>query len=312
MKFLYFKTIFFVFILAVSGLLVYRYLDIRNSQLASPVLGISENRLSDNIWFPKKNDLTYQDFGMAPEITSQAALFVDTQSGEILYQKNPHERYSIASLNKIMTAIIALENRGMDDKYPISQAATEVEPDEMILLPDEKLTLKELLEGVFLVSANDAAEAIAEGTTKGGRDEFIRLMNSKAAQLGMKDTLFLNPTGLEEDYGKQYSSPYDVVLMSRYLINRWPEIVGISSTEHVFIEATPEHQDYDMYSGINLLTTYPGVVGLKTGFTPEAGLTLVTLARKGNHQVMGVLLGATDRRDDAKALLDYSFSKLGV
>ncbi len=307
-----YKILLSVFVLAILGLFIYRYMDIKNSKLASPVLGISKTRFSDNIWFPKKSDLNYEDFYKAPQITSQAAFFVDTGTGEVLYQKNPHKKTSIASLNKIMTAIVALENRNLEDKYLISRAVTEVEPDEMILLPGEKLTLKELLEGVFLVSANDAAEAIAEGTTGEGRGEFISLMNSKAVQLGMKNTLFLNPTGLEEDYGKQYSSAYDVSLMSRYLINKWPEIVNISSTEHVFIEATNEHQDYDMYSGINLLTTYPGVVGLKTGYTPEAGLTLVTLARKGNHEVLGVLLGATDRRDDAKALLDYSFSKLGV
>lgn len=101
----------------------------------------------------------------------------------------------------------------------------------------------------------------------------------------------------------------DVVIMSRYLIKKWPEIVDISSKPYVYIEKTANHQDYEMYSGINLLTSYPGVVGLKTGFTPEAGLTLVTLARNGDEEVLGVLLGATNRRDDAKVLLDYSFLK---
>lgn len=306
------NLVIFVFILAVFGILIYRYINIQKSKLLSPVLGISGQRFADNIWFPNKSDLNYKDYPEAPEITARAAFFVDSQTGEVIYQKDAHVRYPIASLNKIMTAIVALENGQMERIYTVSERAASMEPDEMILLPNEKLTLKELLEGVFLVSANDAAEAISEGTTAGGRDEFIKLMNSKAAQLGMKDTLFLNPTGLDEDYGKQYSSAFDVSLMSRYLINKWPRIVEISSTEHVFIEATKEHQDYDMYSGINLLTTYPGVVGLKTGYTPEAGLTLVTLARKGNHEMLGVLLGATDRRDDAKALLDYSFSILGV
>ena len=142
-------------------------------------------------------------------------------------------------------------------------------------------------------------------------------MNSKAAQLGMNNTVFVNPTGLEEDpencSGKvpcQYSTALDVAIMSRYLVNRWPEVTKISSQQYVYLEKTPFHQDYEMYSGINLLTTYPGVMGLKTGYTPEAGLTLVTLAKKNNHEVLGVLLGAVDRRDDAKAMLDYSFNKL--
>jgi D-alanyl-D-alanine carboxypeptidase len=168
----------------------------------------------------------------------------------------------------------------------------------MYLLAGEKHTLRNLLDGIFLVSANDAAEAISEGTT-GRREEFIGLMNSKAAQLGMGDTVFVNPTGLEEEPEKckgrapcQYSTALDVALMSRYLIKTWPEIINISSQPHVFIEKTTDHQDYDMYSGINLLTTYPGVLGLKTGYTPEAGLTLVTLARQNGKEVLGVLLGA--------------------
>jgi D-alanyl-D-alanine carboxypeptidase len=100
--------------------------------------------------------------------------------------------------------------------------------------------------------------------------------------------------------------------MSRYLITRWPNVVNISSQPHVYIERTDYHQDYDMYNGINLLTTYPGVLGLKTGYTPVAGLTLVTLARRGDKEVLGVLLGAVNRRDDAKSLLDYSFKNLGL
>jgi serine-type D-Ala-D-Ala carboxypeptidase (penicillin-binding protein 5/6) len=126
----------------------------------------------------------------------------------------------------------------------------------------------------------------------------------------MSNTFFLNPSGLEEDNAKQYSSALDVVIMSRYLITRWPEVVNISSQPHVYIEKTDTHQDYDMYNGINLLTTYPGVLGLKTGYTPEAGLTLVTLARREEKEVIGVLLGAVNRRDDAKLMLDYSFQKL--
>ncbi len=295
-------------IFIVFGFILYK--SYYKSSLVSPVLGISKERLADNIWFPQKAEFNVEEFNSAPEITSQAAFFIETNSGRVLYQKNPQEKYHIASLMKIMTTIVALERKKMDDIYDISSYAAGMEPDKMLLIAGEKLTLKELLEGIFLVSANDAAEALAEGTT-GRREEFINLMNSKAVQLGMNNTFFANPTGLEEDTINQYSTAYDVSLMSRYLIRRWPEILEISSNPHIYIERTADHQDYDLYSGINLLTTYPGVMGLKTGYTPEAGLTLVTLARKGNKEVLGVLLGAVNRRDDAKALLDYSFLKLG-
>jgi serine-type D-Ala-D-Ala carboxypeptidase (penicillin-binding protein 5/6) len=279
--------------------------------LISPVLGVAKEKISENIWTPKIEKTTLNQFADAPEITSIAALFVDTKTGQILYEKNPRQELSIASLTKIMTTIVALENRNLSDTFSVSKQASEMEPDKMFLIAGEKMTLKELLDGIFLVSANDAAEVIAENTS-GRREEFINLMNSKARQLGMDNTFFLNPSGLEEDNVKQYSSALDVAIMSRYLITHWPEIVNISSQPHVYIERTNYHQDYDMYSGINLLTTYPGVLGLKTGYTPEAGLTLVTLARRGDKEVIGVLLGAVNRRDDAKLMLDYSFKKLGL
>ncbi|MCL4365606.1 hypothetical protein M1437_00040, partial [Patescibacteria group bacterium] len=156
-----------------------------------------------------------------------------------------------------------------------------------------------------------AAEVIAEGTT-GDRQEFINLMNEKAKQLGMKDTYYANPTGLDEDTNNSYSTVYDLAILTRFLVRRYPQVVNISSSEHIYLPQTETHQDYDMYSGINLLTTYPGVVGFKTGYTPEAGLTLITLVRKDGQEIVGVLLGSEDRRDEAREILDYSFKKLGV
>lgn len=286
---------------------------ITNSQkkLVSPVLGISKNRLAENIWFPQEYKEVPEDQEVLKKITSEAVFFVETQTGRVLVEKNAHKKLSIASLIKIMAVIVALEHKTFDDIYQVSEKAAEMEPDKMLLIKGEKISLKKLLQGIFLVSANDASEVIAEGTT-GRREEFINLMNSKAQQLGMFNTHFVNPTGLEEDNNPQYSTAYDVILMSSYAIKRWPELLEITSNPHIFIEATKDHQDYDLYNGINLITTYPGVVGFKTGYTPEAGLTLVILARKGNYEVLGVLLGAVERRDDARLLLDYSFKKLGV
>ncbi len=274
--------------------------------LISPLLK-QERVLGVNLWFPSEVLGAQEN---APKITAKGAIFLDSKTGEILYAKNIHQRLPIASLVKVMTVLIALENRKLNDQLVVSQKSADMEPDKMFLIAKERLTLKELLYGIFLISANDAAEVVAEETT-GNRSEFIKLMNDKAKQLGMANTFFANPTGLDEDENNSYSSAYDLTILTRYLIRRFPEVSDISKTEHMFLPQTDTHQDYDMYSGINLLTTYPGVVGFKTGYTPEAGLTLITLVRKDGHEVIGVLLGSEDRRDEARELLDYSFKKLG-
>lgn len=306
------KKYFLLLLLTITILiLLWFFLRSQNQKLLSPVLGISRNRLADNIWFPEKFTPSPLDLILAPKIDAKAAFFVETQTGQVLYQKNQNEQLPIASLTKIMTAIVTLENKNIDDPIDISERAASMEPDKMLLIAGEKLTVKELLQGIFLVSANDASEALAEEVFL-NRDLFIKMMNSKAAQLGMKDTLFINPSGLDEDDRKQYSTAFDVTLMSRYAIQRWPLLINISSSPHIYIPKTENHQDYDLYSGINLLSTYPGIIGFKTGYTPQANLTLVTLARKADKEVLGVILGSGDRRDDAKALLDYSFKKLGV
>src|SRR3989338_9386119 len=273
--------------------------------LISPI-SVQEKVLGINQWFPGNINAVQLD---APKVTAEAALFIDTKTGQVFYSKNPNKKLPIASLVKVMTVLIALEHKNMDDQFTVSQYAADMEPDKMLLIAGEKLTLKELLDGIFLISANDAAEVIAEGTT-GDRNEFIKLMNSKAVQLGMKDSYFVNPTGLDEDENNSYSTVYDLAILTRYLIRHYPEVVDISKTEHIYLPITENHQDYDMYSGINLITTYPGVVGFKTGYTPEAGLTLITLARINGHEIIGVLLGSNDRRDEARELLDYSFKKL--
>src|SRR3990167_1680934 len=292
--------------LAIIPIGLYFILTANDSKnLVSPLLKTNKV-ISLNQWFPKE----VLGVGIeVPEITAKAAFFVETKTGRVLFSKNPEQQLPIASLVKVMTALIALENRNLDEKLWVSSRASEMEPDKMFLQPGEELNLKELLYGIFLISGNDSAEVLAEATT-GNRMEFINSMNDKAKQLGMKNSFFVNPTGLDEDISNSFSSAYDLSLLTRYAIRKFPELVDISKTEHITLPQTEDHQDYDMYSGINLLTTYPGVVGFKTGFTPEAGLTLITLAQKDGHEIVGVLLGSENRRDEAKELLDYSFSKL--
>ncbi len=301
------KILTFLTLIIITLLMVVISLNEKQAktELFSPILA-QEKVLGTNLWFPS---LASADENSVLSITADAGLFINSKTGASLYAKNPTQRLPIASLVKVMTVLITLEHKGLDDQYIVSQRAAEMEPDKMLLISGEKLTLKELLYGIFLVSANDAAEVLAEGTT-GNREEFLELMNNKAKQLGMKDTHFANPTGLDEDINNSYSTAYDLAILTRYLIRNYPEVVEISRTAHILLPTTETHQDYEMYSGINLLTTYEGVAGFKTGYTTEAGYTLITLARKDNNEVIGVLLNSGYRRDEARELLDYSFKKL--
>lgn len=304
------KKLFVVIFCLAAVAVAFSYFYINSSKqtkIISP--WIPGGRIAFNLWFPQSDQAGQDEKEL--QISAKSAYFVELNSGQVLYQKNPHLRLPIASLTKIMTVIVTMENHNFSDVISISQHAADMEPDHMLLKAGEKLTTEELLYGIFLVSANDAAEALAENTD-GGRGDFIGQMNKEAVMLGMKDSLFINPTGLQEDGKEQFSSAFDVALMSRHAVKQFPHLVDLSSTYHKIIPQTSTHQDYEMYSGINLLTTYPGVMGFKTGYTPEAGLTLVTLAQRGGHWVIGVILNSEDRRDEARELLDYSFKKLGV
>jgi len=292
-------------LLILAGLIYTSRWAIKSNKLISPAL--SNPRMGINLWLPQVKD-GFSDTS-APNITAASAYFVNLDTGEMLFQKDPHQKLKIASLAKIMTAIVVLENHRWTDPILISDNAARMEPDHMELKTGEQLSVEELMHGIFLISANDAAEALAENTLN-GRDNFILEMNKKAKQLDMKDTLFINPTGLEEDNRDQYSTAFDVAIMSRYLTREFPHIFDISSVNHYLLPKSFTHQEYEFYSGINLLTSYPGVIGLKTGYTPLAGLTLVTVARRVSQTILGVILNSENRREEAKALLDYSFKKV--
>lgn len=295
-------------VLVVLAVLVY-FTGYEAGHFTSP-LPRDEKQVGLNLWFPKDQEKSALVLGERTDVlTAKSAIFVDSKSGQLLFAKDIHKKVPIASLTKVMTAVVALEHRNLDEKYAVSARAAEFEPDKMFLIAGESLTLKELLYGLFLISANDAAEVLAEGTL-GDREKFIKLMNNKAQQLGMRNTYFVNPTGLDEDNGNSYSTAYDLAILTRYAIRHFPALTEITQTVHKFLPKTSDHQDYDMYSGINLLTTYPGVYGFKTGYTPSAGLTLITLARSGGSEVIGVLLGSANRREEARELLDYSFERL--
>lgn len=243
-----------------------------------------------------------------PRLSAKSAIVYDLTDEETIYEKKSKQRLPMASLTKIMTAIIAIDHKREDDRYTVYQDNL-VGENVMGLSAGEVMSLEELLYGVFMYSANDAAETLAENTL--GRGEFIKAMNKKAKAMGLTDTNFTNPTGLQGD-GDQYSSAYDLLVLARQAVSNYPEITKASSTAQYHIPETSDHYAYDMYNQTNLITSYPGVKGLKDGYTPEAGLCLVTYLDYGGHKIIGIILGSENRRQEMKELLDYSLKQKGI
>lgn len=314
------KTVlFFVFLILASTIafLIFRSYSQKTEKefsIVSPVpnfLTITDNKQVStlSIWLPTLISYISGGRNEAPEITAKSAIIYDTTTNKVLYKKSPTERLPMASLTKIMTAIISLENPKKSNDYEVSGNDL-VGEDSMGLESGEVLQLNDLLYGLMLHSANDAAEALASNYVS-GRVGFIKAMNDKAKALGLKDTNFTNPSGLEGD-GRQYTTVYDLLVMTEYAISNFSDFDKIVSTFDYSIPQTDTHKEYDLENETNLLTSYPGVKGVKTGYTPEAGLCLVTYLDYKGHKIIGVILGSDDRRGEMIELLDYSLKSEGI
>lgn len=266
--------------------------------------------LGDNIpWIPG-DKVTIPQVQSPPIFTAESAISVDLTTKQVIFEKNSTLRRPVASTTKIMTALIALENAPLDKEITVSDQAATVGEDSMGVSVGERYTLKELLYGLMLVSGNDASEAIAE-SIGGRREVFISMMNAKAESLGLKDTKYVNPSGLDGD-GEHYSSAHDLIVLTQYILLKFPVFQDIVATREYIIPYSTLHKQIFLTNETNLLTTYPGVKGVKTGYTPDAGLCLVTRAVNQKQDILAVVLGSTDRRGDMTKLLDYSFSSLGI
>lgn len=262
-----------------------------------------------NSWFPKDDGQVVAPYELV--LGAKSAFLVDYDSGKILFAKNLKEKLPAASTIKIMTALIALENAALDDVFTVSENASKVGENSMGLTAGEKLTVRELLFGLMLVSGNDAAVTLAEGIA-GSEDAFVDMMNEKVRELGLSGTKFANASGLDVDGEIQFTSTYDMIVIAHYVWDKYPEFGRITSREHIYIESTLDHKAFDLYNDTNLLTTYPGVKGIKPGFTWEAGLCLVTYVENEGKKLLGVILGSDDRRGEMKELLDYGFATYGI
>lgn len=305
--------IFFVVSTLLSGLSYFSDAKFKGtSSILSPLPALLVNSFykeaeATDFWNPPvpKGDIGTNDL----KLSAKAIISYDLTTDTLLYGKNVNERLPLASLTKIMTAVIVLENMKLNDEVIISRSAAEVGENAMGLTAGEVLTVNELLYGLILNSGNDAAEALAQGS-KFQRNDFVHLMNKKAEDLGLSNSRFTNPSGLEGD-GQQYTTAKDLLVLTRLALQN-EDFKQIVSTVTYEIPQTANHKYFSLSNQTNLLTTYPGVKGVKTGFTDEAGMCLVTYLEYKGHRIIAVLLNSDDRRQEMKDLLDYSLHRLGV
>ena len=227
------------------------------------------------------NSFVFGSIGIEDEV--RAYLLGDFETGRILEGYNIDEAIEIASISKLMSYLIVMEHieRGkirLEDQVYIDKDVTRIKGSSLKLEEGELFTIKELLEASLVVSANDATYALAKYVA-GSEEEFVKMMNHKAQSLGFKTAYFINSTGLPEGNRQNKMSTVDIFNLSRYIINRFPEILSLTSIPYIQLE----HRDYKEENTNPLLKEIRGVDGLKTGFTNKAGYCLVaTINNKGD------------------------------
>lgn len=235
--------------------------------------------------------------------SSSSCVLIDNDSGRILYSKNQNQKRLIASTTKLMTFLIAYENSNLDKLIMAREEILKMYGTSIYLSFGEKMKLRDMLYGLILRSGNDAAEVIANNVGK-NYDDFLLLMNEKAKELGMRNTIFLNPHGLDE-MTENYSTSYDMALLARCL-SKVPFYLEVASTKHY--KTSTELKAYDWYNRNKLLSMYKYSISGKTGYTPKAGKTFVSGAEKNDLSLSAVSLNDGDIYTTHIDLYEYGFN----
>lgn len=246
-----------------------------------------------------------------PDIWSQSYILIDQNTSMILAKYNENKKVPVASTTKIMTAIIVLENYKLDEIIKISQDAATQIGDDIDLMTDEKISVYDLLLCLLIKSGNDAAYALAEHM---GYNKFIEKMNEKVKYLGLKNTEFKDPAGLDDS---GYSTPYDLAIMTNYALknNTFKEIIN---KQNAIAKSVDGYYEHELKNSNRLIQSdelfyYDKSIGVKTGFTPDAGHCLVSAASDKNHTLISVVLNTFEDTADASAkesnkLLHWGFN----
>ena len=242
---------------------------------------------------------------------ARSAILIERDTGAVLYEKNAHEPLPPASMTKIMTMLLIMEaiDQGklkLDERVRASEYAASMGGSQIFLEPGEEMTVDDLLKGVAIGSGNDASVALAERIA-GSEEAFVHLMNEKARQLGLKHTAFENTTGLPAK--NHYSTAYDMAMMAKELL-KYDLITKYTGTYEDYLRENT-NKKFWLVNTNRLVKFYPGVDGLKTGYTSEAKYCLTATAKKGNMRVIAVVFGAPTpkaRNAQITKMLDYAFS----
>lgn len=236
-----------------------------------------------------------------PRVQASAAILIETESGRVLFGKSQHEKRAMASTTKTMTAIVALENGNLEDIVKVSPYATSIRGSSAYISSGQEYKLEDLLYGMMLVSGNDAATAIAEHIS-GSVKEFAKLMTQKAFEIGLTDTCYKNPHGL--DAPGHYTTAYDLAMIARFGYKNPKFEKIITSKQWVMPKGD---RDYTINNINRLLYEYDGANGVKTGYTGKAGRCLIASAKRDGMHLISVLLNSSNRWHESKQLLDYGF-----
>ena len=251
--------------------------------------------------------------GQALELatTSKEGIIIETTTGKIIFEKNSHEQTAPASMTKIMTLLLTFEKLdsgqiSLDDMVHISEQAAGMGGSQMFLEANTSVRLEEIIKGVAIASANDGAVALAE-YIGGSVENFVTMMNEKVSELGLENTHFVNPHGLDAE--NHYSSAYDMAIMALNLI-KYEDVLKYTSTYEDYFNK-PDGSRTWLVNTNKLVRFYNGVDGLKTGYTKNAGYCLTATAKKDNLRYITVLMGSptlNDRSKETTEMLNYAFN----
>lgn len=242
---------------------------------------------------------------------AKSGILIDVNSGKVIYEKNPTEKLAEASLTKMMVQLIFLEylENGkikLTDKIKVSVNAASFGGSQIYLEPNEEMSIEDLFKGVCVASANDATVAIAE-TIAGTEEEFVKMMNKKAKKLGLKNTNFVNSTGLDEN--NHYTTAKDLSILGRELLKH-EKILEFSSIYEDYLREDKNNKFW-LVNTNKLVRTYEGADGLKTGHTDNAGYCLAATAKRNGMRLLAIVLGESNskvRNTETATLLDYGFN----
>ncbi len=249
----------------------------------------------------------FSSFNVSALSTSaKAAILINADTGEVIYEHNADDRLPMASTTKIMTALLLCENGDFEKEITVTAEMLRVEGSSMGLLSGDKVTLHDLLYGMMLASGNDAANVTAF-VLGGTVDAFVKSMNEKAEQIGMKNTNFVTPSGLDAD--EHYSTARDMATLARYALQNEAFAQAVATEKAVLNYGNPPYRR-SLTNHNKLLKNFEGTIGVKTGFTKKSGRCLVSAAERDGKKVIAVTLHDPDDWRDHKNMLQYGLSKI--